>query len=430
MDKISLFVLNGLINKRGRVNFSIDCISLMQVCGTDIVTFEFYVLCGRHNHDLFSMNNENQCLLCGRNPSPFDDAKRYLCDILNYVSSQGATESFFEIKRTVMDAFDALRYHRINDLRIFAMEFKPGPRLFVICSARFFWTFYEQLPGRYLHWYEVLAGEFFKIYMDLDYVVNQTAPAEQEDLLRFCRNFAEFSTVSLQGCLTEQGRVVSCYVLDSSSPEKISQHLIFAGIGCRSLAEVKLVVIQLLKCFAVHLRRTDQLDCLDLLGFKGDLTRWEQTSCLIDLVPYAVRQNFRNVRSHKWGKRSTLCLSSVFTTPAGWRDNTTTVDEHSTLIVDDVQLDDYITILEILQDDFEPFDGLLQDQFKLPRRCAQTIQSGIPIEQISASFRSLPENVRTYIHSYCHHFDCSISSIQQKSADLVVVNTSNRDCPV
>ncbi|MCP3683651.1 MAG: hypothetical protein GY861_13280 [bacterium] len=123
-------------------------------------------------------------------------------------------------------------------------------------------------------------------------------------------------------------------------------------------------------------------------------------------------------------------MCSVFTTAAGWRDNTTTVDERSTLIVDDVQLDDYITILDILQDDFEPFDGLLQDQFKLPRRSAQTIQSGIPIEQISASFRSLPENVRTYLHSYCHHFDCSISSIQQKSADLVVVNTSNRDCPV
>ncbi|MCP3685504.1 MAG: hypothetical protein GY861_22870 [bacterium] len=151
---------------------------------------------------------------------------------------------------------------------------------------------------------------------------------------------------------------------------------------------------------------------------------------MIDLVPYALRQNFRIVKSHKWGKDASFRLIGKYTSSSQWSTEFQTQDEQRTLIVQESVLDDYVSLLDILQDNFHPFDILLEQQFRIRQRTVDDPLHLIRTQSTTNTFGLLPANVQIYLHFYAEHFKCSFSNLHQRNNNLIVVSTSNRNCPV
>ncbi len=313
-------------------------------------------------------------------------------------------------------------------LRIYALEIRKGPRIFLICESFMFLELWRIMMLRWTHWYEVLEGPSFKLYMDLDYKIEEAKNLEMIEHTFI--QFAEFCTNILSGIVSTEcnDRKVACHMLTSSSVRKASSHLIFEGICCGSLVRVKFIILYLLRSYILNELYLGNTDCMLVYGYNCYECSWDRGKCAVDFDVYKTGQNFRMLENHKWNDGRTLKYKATYTGETAWKceDNPFSL----CMIVTARKSCDYELLMENLQDDF----GILGDVLILDvckgNASSCSVERSVQSGHFELNIQMLPEGVRWFIGKYLQHFRCKLRGIKNRTSCLTVVYTSNRSCPL
>jgi len=183
-----------------------------------------------------------------------------------------------------------------NGIRKFLVA--PGEEIF---NAEYFFNYYSKLPAR--HFYEHLHVEKpCRLYFDLEYFL----PLNPEfDIESFYSQFYSILDYLLKKLFDVKFDEKTYVVLDSSTPEKFSNHLI---VHTDKLFPTNSDVGFLAQVVAEYMR-------FKKVGLVRDSHR--KDAMILDLGVYKSNQSLRLFLSSKYGKSSVLKLAGVSIDHAG-----------------------------------------------------------------------------------------------------------------
>ncbi|GJQ12621.1 hypothetical protein GpartN1_g4412.t1 [Galdieria partita] len=193
---------------------------------------------------------------------------------------------------------------KLPGLELFSEDLdSSGTRHYLLASYNDFWEIYRKRTNK--HFYEVIRENVScKLYFDLEYVQACNTHIQESLLLE---SIAKLVKEGLKQILKRKDYALlpylRCLVLDSSSKEKFSKHIVFPKIVFPNNRIAGKFISTLLQCSDI----TSQL--LVLKPSRDEM----QTVLAIDLSVYSRNRCFRILGSSKFGENRPLTLGQQMT---------------------------------------------------------------------------------------------------------------------
>eukprot|EP00879_Flechtneria_rotunda_P021736 GHRR01022920.1.p1 GENE.GHRR01022920.1~~GHRR01022920.1.p1 ORF type:complete len:353 (+),score=120.69 GHRR01022920.1:228-1286(+) len=215
----------------------------------------------------------------------------------------------FKTFKTQQEAYSYLDRHPCAALlRTFAQELSTkGQREFIVTSAELFWQRYKELPATSRHHYEIIRqGAPCNLYFDLEFCPKTNPGIECPALVQLLLCEVARQLHHLFDIPWHDSFAVE---LDSSTPQKISRHVIVAVPGvafadaCHAGQFARLVLLRLLQ------RGHYSSMAGQMLVRTKDGTG---LTTFVDMGVYTRNRAFRLYLSSKYGKHAVLKLTSRY----------------------------------------------------------------------------------------------------------------------
>ena len=159
--------------------------------------------------------------------------------------------------RVFLKLNDAIRYcENVSDLAVFSKEIGlGGQRHFLVSTRDQFWEIYQNLSVK-KHYEVILPGKPCKLYFDLEYMLYLNKNKDGSKMTDALVDLVSRSLFQEFGIVVNLAEVI---ILDSTTKEKFSKHLIFRSIFERYHLVLKLqgfpkycTNLDLLNIFTMH----------------------------------------------------------------------------------------------------------------------------------------------------------------------------------
>ena len=195
------------------------------------------------------------------------------------------------------EALDFYRSENDKNLFVYSWEVgRCGERKYMVTTLDRFWSFYQGLQHR--SYYEVIVeSEESKLYLDLEYIRGGN---ELKDGYEMTKYLIQKINDHLLSEYDVNNSMADILILESTTDEKFSIHLVFFKIHLESNIACGQLITQLLNSFNAEDKKHFQVLC------KGS-----KEGCFIDSGVYSRNRNFRLFKSTKRGKKTPFLLSKL-----------------------------------------------------------------------------------------------------------------------
>jgi len=218
---------------------------------------------------------------------------------------------------------------KLPALQLFSEDLDTsGTRHYLLATYEDFWHIYKKRAKK--HFYEVIRENVScKLYFDLEYIRTCNTHVQEEELIA---TISKLVASGLKQILKRKESsllpYLKCLVLDSSSNEKFSKHLIFPKIVFPTNRIAGKFVWKLLQM-------SDS--CSNLLVLKPAQNEM-QTVLAIDLSVYSRNRCFRILGSSKYGENRPLTIGQTFDQKLFYETLVCYLHSDNVLCIDDVQI--------------------------------------------------------------------------------------------
>ena len=170
-----------------------------------------------------------------------------------------------------------------------------GQRKYIVTSFKHFWNFYIKLSNK--KFYEVIQSDRpVKLYFDVEFMKLENP---KMDGYLLTEKLIELVNLHLREKYNCENSFNDVMVLESTTEQKFSIHLIFVGTIFRSIQNVRKFVTQFLKIVNENHRGIFEVQ------------KKNKTVSFVDVSVYSEKQNFRMFLSEKLGKSNPLLVSKM-----------------------------------------------------------------------------------------------------------------------
>jgi len=190
----------------------------------------------------------------------------------------------------LQDAIDDIKKNGTGTERIFSKEVNRNSRIFLVCTKEQFYSFYKELPENLKHYYEIITEDFnVKLYFDLEFL---RAGNEEKNGPIMVQRLIEIINEVVKGKFNIDSSHADVLILDSSTPNKFSNHLIFQNVIFSDFKACK----DFVKCVTESFLEID----FELFTVIDSHRKFK---LMIDSLVYNRNQNFRLLHSYKLGRK-------------------------------------------------------------------------------------------------------------------------------